>query len=155
MTDPLVTVEPLDGPVAGALVAAMVAELRVRYADDGAAGAALDPAAFRPPTGTFLVATVVGERVGCGGLRTREPGTGEVKRMYVAPSARGRGVGRGLLAALEAAAADLGMSRLVLETGTAQPEAMALYAAADWQPIERYGEWRHAAGSRCYGKRVG
>jgi GNAT superfamily N-acetyltransferase len=68
---------------------------------------------------------------------------GELKRMYVAPELRGRGIGRALLARLEAEARNLGLTRLVLETGTRQLEAIALYQSAGFSLIAAYGE--HAA----------
>ncbi len=146
-----ITVEPLDGLVAAPLLADLVAELQLRYDDAGAPGAPLDPAAFAPPRATFLVAH--GDvPLGCGGLRTREPGVGEVKRMYVAPAARRRGVARRLLSALEDAGRALGHRRLLLETGTRQPEALALYDSAGWVRVEPYGEWRASPLSVCYGR---
>jgi GNAT superfamily N-acetyltransferase len=150
----VLTAEPLDGPVAGPLVAEMVLELQVRYDDEGAAGKALVAADFAAPTGTFLVAHLDGTPVGCGGLRTVAPGVGEVKRMYVDPAARGRGVARALLAGLEQAAAGLGLTDLLLETGTAQPEAIALYVSSGWRAVPPYGEWAWSPESRCFGKTV-
>lgn len=149
------TAEPLDGPVAAVLVDELVRELQVRYADDGASGAPLDPAAFAPPYGVFLVARRDGEPVGCGGVRAYGAGVGEVKRMYVAPAARGSGVGRRLLHGLEDAARGLGHERLLLETGTAQPEAIALYASAGWARVEPYGEWRDSPESVCFAQELG
>ena len=146
------TVEPLDGPVAAPLLGRLVAELQRRYDDDGAPGAPLDPVAFRPPHGTFLVAHVAGRPAGCGGLRTHTPGVGEVKRMYVDPTVRRRGVARLLLAALEDAGRTLGHRRLLLETGTQQPEALALYDSAGWTRIPPYGEWRDSPLSVCYAR---
>ena len=148
------TREPLDGPVAAPLLRDLVAELQVRYEDDGAAGKPLDPGAFVPPRGAFLVVHADGAPAGCAGLRTLAPGTGEVKRMYVAPWARGRGLGRALLAELDGAARELGLSRLLLETGDAQPEAVALYASAGWERVTPYGEWKDSPRSICFGRDV-
>src|SRR5262249_22242160 len=86
-------------------------------------------------------AIVAGEPVGCGALRRIEPGVGEIKRMYVAPSARGRGVGRLILDGLEAEAARLGLHRILLETGPRQPEAIALYCRAGYREIPLFGEY--------------
>ena len=146
---------PLDAPVAAPLLADLEADLCRRYDDPHGAGAPLDPAAFARPHGTFLVAELDGRPVACGGLRTRAPGVGEVKRMWVDPSARGRGLARALLAGLEEAAAQLGMTRLLLETGLAQPEAVALYASAGWERTEPYGEWRDSPLSVCFSRPVG
>jgi GNAT superfamily N-acetyltransferase len=81
-----------------------------------------------------------------------QPGVGEVKRMYVVPTARRRGVSRRLLTGLEARAADLGYERLLLETGTPQPEAIALYESAGWDRIAPYGHWKDSPSSVCFGK---
>lgn len=99
--------------------------------------------------------------MGCGSLRDlgadpeHGPGTGEVKRVYVAPSARGRGLARALMHALEERAAALGWTRLVLEAGLQQPEAIGLYLSLGYVPVERYGEWADVADSRCFAKAVG
>ena len=142
----------LDSPLAAGLVDALERELQVRYDDDGAPGAPLDPDAFAPPVGAFVVARLDGRPVGCGGLRTVSEATGELKRMYVDPAVRGRGVARRLLAGLEQAGRDLGHRRLLLETGTKQPEALALYASAGWERTEPYGQWRDSPLSVCFAR---
>jgi len=152
-----------DDPVAVALVAALESDLDVRYEDldEGSevdlSLLAVEPVDVAPPQGTFLVARLGGRPVGCGALRAvvDRPGVAEVKRMYVAPEDRGRGVARALLAALEADARRLGYRGLILETGTRQPEAMALYASSGWAPVPRYGAYRAFASSRCYAKDLG
>lgn len=126
-------------PYSVALTDALEAELRARYGDDGATHA--DPAQFLPPYGLFVVARADGQDVGCGGWQTLEPGVGEVKRMYVAPAFRGRGLSRALLRALVADATAQGICRLVLETGPLQPEAIGLYTSEGFVPCEAYGEW--------------
>lgn len=108
-----------------------------------------------------LLLALDGVPVGCGSLRDlgaepeHGPGTGEVKRVYVAPSARGRGLARTLVHALEDRAAALGWTRLVLEAGLQQPEAIGLYLSLGYAPVERYGEWADVADSRCFAKAVG
>ena len=102
----------------------------------------------------FFVARRAGKPLACGALRVDASGYGEVKRMYVAPEARGRGVARRLLAALEAEAADLGYARMILETATGQPEAMALYESAGWTSIPNFGAYEASSLSRCYEKLV-
>jgi GNAT superfamily N-acetyltransferase len=77
--------------------------------------------------------------VGCGALRALGDGAAEVKRMYVVPAARGRGVARAVLAGLEAAARERGWSTLRLETGPRQPEAVGLYTRAGYRPIRAFG----------------
>ena len=142
--------EPITGPVAGALIAALNAELSARYPEPGATHFRLDPGEVAPGSGAFLVVRRDDRPVGCGALRTlREPAllaalgprVGELKRMYVAPDVRGHGVGRALLARLEDEARALGLARLVLETGTRQQEALALYRRAGFAEIAPYGEY--------------
>lgn len=96
------------------------------------------PAPFVAPLGTLLVAMRDGDAVGCGALRTIAPGVGEVKRMYVQPSARGQGVGEALLRALIAAAAAMGLERLRLDTAPELRAAQALYRRFGFTPIPRY-----------------
>jgi GNAT superfamily N-acetyltransferase len=78
--------------------------------------------------------------------------TGEIKRMYVLPDARNRGVGRAIVAVLEAEARRLGVRRLVLETGERQPEAIALYSRAGFQQIPLFGEYIGSPLSVCMAK---
>ena len=118
----------------------------------------LEHAMFDPPTGSFFVAYLAGEPVASGAWR-RHPvpahgvtNSAEIKRMYVAPAARGRGVARRMLAHLEATAAAAGAEAMVLETGTEQPEAIALYVSAGYSPIPGFGYHRDAPESRCFGK---
>lgn len=142
-----------DGDVAQRLLADLDAELDERYGDSDIPPPVLDPASFVPPSGVFVVAELDGEPVGCGGLRPGpEPGSAEVKRMYVAPRARGRRIAQQVLDELEAAARELGYRRLVLETGTAQPEAMRLYERLGWQPVAAFGHYAASPLSRCYGR---
>ena len=117
--------------------------------------APVDPAEFSPPQGLFLVAVLDGVPVGCGGWRDLGDGRLEVKRMFTAPAARGRGVARALLAELERTAAASGHARVVLETGVAQPEAMTLYGSAGYDPIEGFGHYAGRPLSRAFGKDLG
>lgn len=121
---------------------------------DGVAAVAL--VAVTPPLGVFLVARLDGEAVACGALKPvdAEPGVAEIKRMYTQPLARRRGVGRALLARLEAHGAALGYRRLKLETGLAQPEALALYEGQGWEQITPYGRFREHPESVCFAKDV-
>ena len=97
-----------------------------------------------------MVARRDGVPIGCGALRwLRDPAlvaelgerVGELKRMYVAPEARGQGIGGALVERLEREARRLGLTRLVLETGTRQHEALALYRRTGYVPIPLYGEY--------------
>jgi len=140
----------LTSPVAVALIQALNSELAARYPEPGATHFRLDPDEVAPGAGVFVVARIGGRAVGCGALRClREPAlvrelgeaVGELKRMYVAPEMRGHGIGRALLARLEDEARALGLTRLVLETGTRQAEALALYRSAGYVAIPAYGEY--------------
>jgi GNAT superfamily N-acetyltransferase len=135
------------------LTAAMVAELNERYGEDGSASPA-DGADFLPPYGVFLVVTVDGQDVACGGLRLLEPGIGEVKRMYAAPEVRGGGLARRVLRALLEHAGSVGLREVWLETGTLQPEAIALYESEGFAPIPRYGYFQDEPLSLCYARRL-
>jgi ribosomal protein S18 acetylase RimI-like enzyme len=123
----------------------------------------VEPAEFAPPRGLFLVGRLPGAgAVCCGGWRRHtpesiaapdrhvlQPGDAEVKRMWVAPAHRRRGIAGALLAELERTAAVAGCRRTVLETGDQQPEAIAFYRAAGYTVIPRFGLYRGEAGSLC------
>ncbi|KTS77439.1 GCN5 family acetyltransferase [Pseudomonas oryzihabitans] len=103
---------------------------------------ALDLGSLLQPNVLFLVARdESGCALGCGAMVLHE-GYGEIKRMYVSPAARGQGLGRRLLARLEAEALTTGCERAMLETGPYQPEALALYAAAGYERCGPFGGYR-------------
>lgn len=142
-------------PEATAMIAALSAELGALYGDDGTAY--FTPEDVEQPGGLFVVARIGGAPVGCGALRPWEHApegerVGEVKRMYVAPGLRGRGVGRSILALIEERAATLGYTRLTLETGWKQPDAMALYDRAGWRQCPCIGRYADDPESVCYEK---
>ena len=95
-----------------------------------------------------------GEAVGCGALRELGDGAAEIKRMYVRPNARGAGVARRLLAALEEQARRRGLGMIRLETGAGQPEAMALYASAGYTEIQGFGDYAGHPASRCFERKL-
>jgi GNAT superfamily N-acetyltransferase len=128
-----------DSPLVQGLVAEVQAEYVQRYG--GPDDTPLSPAEFAPPGGAFLVALLDGEPVGTAGLRDHGDGDVELKRMYVRAAHRRRGHARRLLAAVEERARALGHRRLVLETGQLQPEAVALYRSAGYEPIAPYGHY--------------
>src|SRR5580700_9621998 len=107
------------------LMRALDDDLRVRY--PGIALHGLRPDDIRDHRLVFLVAHSDGEAIGCGAVRELEPGVGEVKRMFVRPAWRRRGVARQLLDALETQARQLAYGALRLETALGQPEAIGLY----------------------------
>jgi GNAT superfamily N-acetyltransferase len=130
------------------LVEALGTELHQRYG--GGPASVAHPEEFLAPYGAFFVISEDGTDVACGGIRRLDDGIAEVKRMYVVPEARGRGISRVLLKALVEQAGTLGYGELWLETGTAQPEAMALYESAGFVPIAPYGQYKDSPDSRCY-----
>ena len=138
-----VTIERADirSPRALVLIRALDAEMRARYPEPGANHFELGAEEVAPGRGAFLIALRAGEAAGCGALRRIGPDAGEIKRMYVSPAARNGGVGRAVLAALEAEARGLGLARLLLETGVRQPEALALYARAGFLRRGAFGAY--------------
>ncbi|MGH3014437.1 MAG: GNAT family N-acetyltransferase [Gaiellaceae bacterium] len=146
--------ENYGGVAAQALAAALEAELLGRY--DGTAGSGLEPPAeaLEPPEGVFLVAWEGEEPVACGGVSRYDETTAELRRMFVTPGARGRGLARVLLAALEDEARRLGYALVRLETGDRQPEAIGLYASSGYMPIPRFGPFADDERSVCLEKRL-
>lgn len=150
-----ITRAALTDDVSRALITELNAELSGMYPEPGANHFGLDPAEVAPGRGAFLVVWMNGVPVGCGAVRSLDPETGELKRMYVAPAARGTGLGRRLVDALQAEARALGLRRLVLETGTRQQAAIALYRATGFEPIPLYGEYQQSPDtSVCLGKEL-
>ena len=131
----------LTADVSRALIGRLNAELSGAYPEPGATHFGLEPKEVAAGRGAFLVVYHDGTPVGCGALRLLDAATGELKRMYVSPAVRGKGLGRRLVAALESEARALGLRRLVLETGIRQTAALALYRATGFQPIPLYGEY--------------
>jgi GNAT superfamily N-acetyltransferase len=149
---------PFDHRDAVRLIAEVQQFYRERYGDEDVTP--VDPRQFDAPHGHFVVGYADGTAVACGGWRARDDGSdpvlrdgdAEIKRMYIAATHRGRGHARAVLAELERSAAAAGRRRLVLETGTRQPEAMALYASTGYTPMPNFGAYREAPDSRCYAK---
>ena len=142
----------IRSPRARTLIEALNAELLSAYPEQGACHFRLDAHEVTDGQGVFLIAFRSGKPVGCGAVRRIEAQTGEIKRMYVVPQERGRGVGRSILNALEAEAQVLGISRLVLETGVRQTEARALYQSAGFSRIAPFGEYVGSPLSECLAK---
>jgi GNAT superfamily N-acetyltransferase len=133
----------VDDPVARALLEGYFAELRRRFGE------------YEPPTeeqlrddaisGVILVAYDAGHPAGCASLRLIDNETAEVKRMFVAPEARGRGVGRALLLSLEEEARVRQCRRVVLDTAASLVEAARMYVREGYRAIERYNDNPYAA----------
>ncbi|MEV6813311.1 GNAT family N-acetyltransferase [Micromonospora sp. NPDC051296] len=148
-----IQVVPFDSPVAQRLITAALADLSVRYGGSGDE-TPVDAGEFAPPAGAFLVAHLDGQPVGCGGWRSHgdQGDTAELKRMYTAPEARGRGVARTVLAAIEHSAREQGRKRIILECGDRQPEAIAMYTSAGYDRIPNFGYYADAPGCLSYGR---
>jgi putative acetyltransferase len=143
----------LAAPDAARLIAALNAELTALFPEPGATHFSLSSAQVETGEGAFLVAYVDGTAVGCGAVRRLDDTTAELKRMYVVPSFRGRGIGRALVDALEREARQLGATKVVLETGTRLPAAVRLYEGMGYARIPLYGEYQSSPEtSLCFGK---
>ena len=144
--------EPWDGPEGSRLRAAQRAELDLRYGNDdhepGAAPTAADVTVF------VVARDAAGHAIGCGGLRLLEPGCAEVKRMYVEPARRGGGAATAILRALEEHARRAGVTRLLLETGTRQPEAIRFYEREGYLRVPNFGPYAGAPESVCYAREL-
>jgi putative acetyltransferase len=149
-----VAAEPFDSPEAQRLIAALDAHLAGRYSADQRFGPNLRPEHLAPGLGTFVIARLDGRAVGCGALRRLDETTAEVKRMYVEPGVRGRGVAKEILDHIEAAARVMGTRRLVLETGIYQAEAIGLYRRMGFNPVRCWGEYTDVLTSVCFEKYI-
>jgi GNAT superfamily N-acetyltransferase len=149
-----IAVEPFDSPDGRRLVAALDAHLASRYSPEQRFGPHLKAEMVAPGAGTFLIARVDGVAVGCGALRRRDERTVEVKRMYVEPEMRGRGLAKQILRRLETAARAMGARRLVLETGVYQDEAIGLYRGVGFNPIDCFDEYAGTPTSLCFDKTI-
>lgn len=101
-----------------------------------------------------LVAYDRGAPIGCGAIKEIEPGVMEVKRMYVPPQHRGKGIATKILSALEQWAKELSYKKCVLETGKRQPEAIELYKKNGYRIISNYGQYAGVENSICFEKVV-
>ena len=147
MTEVRVSAEPPESPVAQELLDRYYAELATRFPGgfDLARTVAAPPAELTPPQGRFLLARMGTRALGCGAVRVLDADIAEIKRMWVDPAARGLGVGRTLLAALESAAAELGARTVRLDTAAELTEALALYLSSGYREVAPYNENPYAA----------
>jgi GNAT superfamily N-acetyltransferase len=132
-------------PVARELAAAMVAEVGEMYEPGLGKGPSAHPEELSPPGGGFVVLEEDGRAVAGGGVKRLDDRACEIKRMYVAPEVRGRGLGRVLLVALEDLARDLGYAVARLDTGAKQPEAQAMYERAGYVAVPDYNDNPYAS----------
>jgi GNAT superfamily N-acetyltransferase len=148
---------PITHPDAALLVEDVQQEYIVRYGNRDETP--LEARYFDPPNGAFFVGYLDGKPVASGAWRRRRDvivdgndNTAEIKRMYVAQSARGQGLARAMLAHLEATAHAAGAEVMILETGDVQPEAIALYESSGYTPIPGFGFYRDYPQVRCFAR---
>lgn len=151
---------PITHPDAAMLVEEVQQEYVARYG--GRDETPIDPTIFVPPTGAFFIGYLGGKPVATGAWRLRtdvealgSARTAEIKRMYVVPAARGQALARALLAHLESTAREAGAETMILETGIAQPEAIALYESSGYLRISGFGHYKWSPDSRCFARRLG
>jgi GNAT superfamily N-acetyltransferase len=140
--------EPSTGALATRLLASYVEELAARLPGgfDPAPSVSANLNELAPPSGEFLVVVEAdGEGVGCGGLKDLGSGAFEIKRMWIAPTRRGRGYARALLGALEDRARDLGAREIRLDTSVVLDEAVALYRSSGYAEIAPYNDNPYAS----------
>ena len=151
-TDPGIRSVATTHPDAAALLQSYAVEMEERFAGREPCRVDTKAEEYVAPGGAFLVAYDDGEPVACAGLRRLPDGTGEVKRMYVVPDARGHGLGRRMLERLEHEASGLGYTRLRLDTSSQLTEAKELYRTAGYQEIDDYNG--NTAASHWFEKRI-
>jgi GNAT superfamily N-acetyltransferase len=133
----------LDNVDVELLISQLNSDLYSRYPEPGALVFSLDSADIVDGVGTLLMADLDGEPVGCGAYRMidEQPGSAEIKRLYVTLAGRGKKIGSALLVELERAAATFGVRRFALETGPRQPEAMRIFERAGYVVCEPWGQF--------------
>jgi DNA-binding MarR family transcriptional regulator/predicted N-acetyltransferase YhbS len=134
--------EVADSEEARRCLAQYFNELAERFEEgfDPGKGNAATESDFIPPRGSFVIARLDGDPVGCGALRMIDAETAEVKRMWVAPSARGLGVASRMLRKLEAIAAGFGAKTVCLDTNRSLKEAQSLYKRQGYAEIARFND---------------
>jgi GNAT superfamily N-acetyltransferase len=131
-----VTVERAEAEVSRGLQEAFFADIASRYPGwEPASSQSVEPSDLAPPDGIWLVAYRDGRAIGCGGLQRLDAEIGEVRRIFLDKTERGRGTGRRLLSELEEHARRLGYRRVRLTTGDGQPEALGMFRSAGYQEI--------------------
>ncbi|GGK28362.1 N-acetyltransferase [Pilimelia terevasa] len=150
MSELTIVALPYLHPDAQLLIEATMADLGRRYEGEGDA-TPVDPGEFEAPRGAFLVGYLDWTPVASAGWRSRGADA-ELKRMYTAEAARGRGLARRMLAAVEDSARAAGKVRLILETGLKQPEAIALYESAGYLPVPGFGHYKDHELARSFAR---
>lgn len=143
----------LTSPEARRLIAALNSELMASHPEPGSTHFSLDSEQVIDGQGAFLIAWLDEVPVGCGAVRRLDANTAELKRMYVDPQVRGKGVGRALVESLEREARALGVARVVLETGARLAPAIRMYEGSGYVRIPLFGEYLSSPDtSVCFGK---
>jgi GNAT superfamily N-acetyltransferase len=144
VTEPSVEIKPVDPehPDSRYCLSEYVAELNRRSTRgfDPSVGATALPHEVRPPAGQFFVVYLHGEPIGCGAVKHHADAPAEIKRMWIAPRARGLGLGRRLLETLETCALERGARVAHIETSSVLPEALSLYRSAEWNDVTRFND---------------
>jgi ribosomal protein S18 acetylase RimI-like enzyme len=148
---PMLTISPDDpiGETARKLILDLCAEVGARYGTPPSPFSLSEAAMERT---IFLIARLDDQPVACGAVRRIDEDTAEVKRMYVAPAGRRRGIARRILTELERSAVDFGYRAIRLETGILQPEAQRLYESCGYKRIAAFGHYVGNQTSVCYEK---
>ncbi|NMG09400.1 GNAT family N-acetyltransferase [Brasilonema sp. UFV-L1] len=151
-----VEIETIDSDDALYLIEQLSTELAKRYEEDIDKGkAAFELSEMDMPGAAFVIARLDRQPIGCGAIRAfDEEGVAEVKRMFVIPTMRGRGISKQILAKLEDTARSFGYTATILETGTRQPEAMALYEKAGYKRCHCWGKYINSSWSICDRKQL-
>lgn len=146
----------LDSPEVLTLISNLNLDLYSRYPEPGALVFSLESGDIVDGVGSLLMAELDGEPVGCGAFRVidDQPGTAEIKRLYVTLAGRGKKIGSALLAELERAAATIGVTRCALEFGPRQPEAQAMFESAGYGVCEPWGPFVGKDLSICMSKQL-
>jgi GNAT superfamily N-acetyltransferase len=147
----MLTVSPNNpiGETAQKLIHDLCAEVGARYGTPPSPFSLSESATERT---IFLIARLGNEPVGCGAVRRIDDDTAEIKRMYVAPAGRHKGIARRILAELERNAVGFGYQVIRLETGILQPEAQRLYESCGYKHIAPFGRYVGNPTSVCYEK---
>lgn len=156
MSTLFVEIENVDSNYALELIKQLSRELAKRYDEDTDEGkGAFEPSDMDVPGAAFVVARLDGQPLGCGAIRPfNQVGVAEVKRMFVNLAARGRGISKEILVKLKDTARSFGYTALILETGTRQPEAIALYEKAGYRRCDCWGKYINNSWSVCYRKEL-
>ena len=153
MIEPMITIKRTnsDNPHFLELVKALDLDLAIRDGDDHAFYAQFNKTAKLKHV---VMAYEDEQPVGCGALREYGSGTMEIKRMYVLPEKRGKGIASKVLVELENWCGELGIEKCILETGINQPEAIHLYGKNKYQRIPNYGQYQTIENSVCFAKEL-